>query len=236
MYINPNKYHVDNDTVNLTVLHKGIEHVVNFDACKIDIVNQFHWRLSQKKKLMYPCTGQVKNGGKIIYMHNLVMGYTPVKGYEVDHIDGNPLNNTVANLRLVSRAENIRNSSVRSDNKSTGIRGVSVNAKYGTYVVDFYHNGRRVYMKHFKQLRDAAFARLLLEFILSDTFRSIKNDTRIYEVIKDMPEIDMTIVEGYVISLLDKYAEKHGGEVLTNTKHWHQVRRGEADYQSRLFY
>lgn len=42
--------------------------------------------------------------------------------------------------------------------------------------------------------------------------------------------------DGIVYSAFDKYAEKHGGEVLTNTKHWHQVRRGEADYKSRLFY
>ena len=236
MYINRNEYCTDGETTKLTVINKKVEYTILFDTCKIDIVKNHHWRLSQKKLLMYPCTGQSKKGGKIIYMHNLLVGYIPVKGMEVDHIDGNPLNNKLTNLRLVSRADNIRNSSVRSDNNTTGVRGVSFDKRYNVYVVDFHINGKRIYMKGFKQISEAVFARLLLEFIFCDTLRSIKNDPRIYDIVKDMTNVDMTIVESYVVSLLDKYAEKHGSEVLTNTKHWHQVRRGEADYQSRLFY
>jgi hypothetical protein len=41
------------------------------------------------------------------YLHRVIMN--AAVGAEVDHIDGNPLNNCQSNLRLVSHKENMRN-------------------------------------------------------------------------------------------------------------------------------
>lgn len=54
----------------------------------------------------------------------------------IDHEDGNPLNNRIGNLRLVSRPVNNRNTKKPSSNK-TGVTGVALHtvndAKYGTF-------------------------------------------------------------------------------------------------------
>ncbi|NBJ13296.1 HNH endonuclease [Microvirga arsenatis] len=44
--------------------------------------------------------------GATVYMHQLIMGQKD--GMEIDHCDGNGLNNTSENLRHVTHAENIQ--------------------------------------------------------------------------------------------------------------------------------
>ena len=82
--------------------------------------------------------------GKFYSTHQLVFllhnGYIPK---EIDHIDANPSNNRISNLRECSKKENCRNKPLRTDNKS-GYKGVfkrsngrytvTVDRKYfGTY-------------------------------------------------------------------------------------------------------
>ena len=66
---------------------------------------------------------QLHNDPKYYLLHRLIVGDVP-DGYEVDHIDNNPLNNTRANLRIVTRRQNMLNR--RSPNK-TGFTGASAN-------------------------------------------------------------------------------------------------------------
>ena len=50
-------------------------------------------------------------GRKTIYLHRFVFGAAP--GHEIDHIDGDGLNNMLSNLQAVSHAENIRHGYIR---------------------------------------------------------------------------------------------------------------------------
>jgi hypothetical protein len=54
----------------------------------------------------------------IFLMHH---GYLP---HEIDHIDGNPLNNRIENLREVTKSENLSNTKIYRNNTS-GTKGVS---------------------------------------------------------------------------------------------------------------
>jgi hypothetical protein len=72
---------------------------------------------------------------------------------EIDHIDGNPLNNKISNLRLVSREINGRNCKINSRNSSgiTGVSFVTVQG-YDYYVASWKEKGIRM-LKHFSCLK-----------------------------------------------------------------------------------
>ena len=58
------------------------------------------------------------------YLHRIVL--TAKKGEEVDHINGNPLDNRRANLRIVTSCENSWNSRAHADSKYSKYKGVSL--------------------------------------------------------------------------------------------------------------
>lgn len=86
-------------------------------------------------------------------MHRVIMG--ALVGEEVDHIDGDGLNNQRKNLRICSSSENKRNTRFRSNNTS-GYRGVSWNIAAKKWQSTIGHNGRRRHLGYFDSKEEAA--------------------------------------------------------------------------------
>ena len=81
------------------------------------------WQAGQKGSSFY-ATRRIKltNGkSKTIYMHREIM--RPPQGMQIDHADGDPLNNRRNNLRICTQTQNNGNSKTRRDNTS-GLKGV----------------------------------------------------------------------------------------------------------------
>lgn len=73
----------------------------------------------------------------------------------VDHIDGNGLNNTWANLRLVDHRGNACNQKLRSTN-STGVNGVSWDKSMGKFEVYVWDHGTKRHIAYTDDLEEAA--------------------------------------------------------------------------------
>lgn len=78
---------------------------------------------SDKTKRVYAYRQERKNGiSTMIYMHRLLMGFPA--NMDVDHIDGNTLNNKKSNLQICSRSKNISKSKSHIDRKYDLPKGI----------------------------------------------------------------------------------------------------------------
>lgn len=88
-----------------------------------------------------------------IYMHRQIMG-EPV-GMQVDHINGNTLDNRKSNLRVCTIGQNLLNRGPQKDNK-TGFKGVSWSTVNKGYVVFIGANGKKKHLGTYKTPEEAA--------------------------------------------------------------------------------
>ena len=104
--------------ITLTQGHEAI-----IDAADVPLVQVKNWYAAVKSNTVY-ARGEGGNATKRhrVFIHNVIMGNS--KGLFVDHIDGDGLNNRRCNMRLATRAQNMRNQKKNSRNTS-GLKGVS---------------------------------------------------------------------------------------------------------------
>jgi len=79
-------------------------------------------------------------------------------GKEIDHINGNPADNSIKNLRLVDRTENAANLKIQKRNKS-GVHGVRWWPQSNKWRVTITRNNVREHIGMFERLDDAIAAR-----------------------------------------------------------------------------
>ena len=82
---------------------------------------------------------------------------------EIDHIDGNGLNNKLSNLRSVTREENGKNLRLYSNNK-TGFHGIYQNEKNKNWYAQIKNSGKTIHLGYFKTKDKAISARKKAEF------------------------------------------------------------------------
>jgi len=94
-------------------------------------------------------------GGKFELLHRRLM--QPAHGQEVDHIDGNPLNNTRGNMRFASHRENLLNMRARTaEQSSSAFKGVSWYRKDKRWAAKIMAHGRTRHLGMFKDEQQAA--------------------------------------------------------------------------------
>lgn len=117
----------------------------------------FNWHARPDKRNCYAARN-IKMADKktTIALHQEIMN--PPKGFQVDHIDGNGLNNRRSNLRLIpigGHFGNLANSKLRKDSKS-GFKGVTPHRQSGKWRAGLRINGVYKSFGLFRNAEDAA--------------------------------------------------------------------------------
>jgi hypothetical protein len=117
----------------------------------IEIISLKKWKVEKniKSNLYYVRTISEKN----IYMHKYLLS-CPI-GMEVDHIDGNGLNNKKENLRIATHQQNNFNKKPYANNK-VGLKGVREDR--GKFIATITHNYKTIYIGSYKTKEEAGIA------------------------------------------------------------------------------
>lgn len=140
-----------------------LKEVLRYD----EISGNFFWiaPTSARARTDTPAGGKLSDGywgiridGRLYRAHRLAWlycyGEMPLKG--LDHIDQNPRNNRIVNLRLSDQMLNMTNTKVRSDNTS-GVTGVTWDAKRQRWVAKIKIAYRTIHLGRYVD-KDAAIA------------------------------------------------------------------------------
>lgn len=123
------------------------------DSADFSVLSEYKW---MRSSCGYAVT-YIRNGSKrsAVLMHRLILNVE--HGKEVDHINGNCLDNRRENLRVCSHAENMKNRKIHKNNKS-GAKGVWIDARHKNpiFVAEIRTDGRKEIIGRFLNVDDAA--------------------------------------------------------------------------------
>lgn len=120
-----------------------------------ELVHAHHWHSAAGRRTFYALTN-VPAGvrrQRTVRLHRLILAAGP--GQQVDHKNGNGLDDRRANLRLATGSQNSANGAPPKNN-TTGYRGVSFFRRDGNYTAKIRVNWRWRYLGYFPTAWEAA--------------------------------------------------------------------------------
>lgn len=117
-------------------------------------LGKYKWYLAKDKCTSYAIRSVTVRGKRtVISMHRQIMGNP--RGKEVDHINGNGLDNRESNLRVCSRSQNARNRS-HNRNSFSQLRGVGWHKKSMKWQAYIKVDGKSIHLGLFETKNEAA--------------------------------------------------------------------------------
>ncbi len=150
----------NHETMRQQITHERLLELVEYFPDTGLLVNRINRGNSPKGKVLGTKNASghlVAQLDKVMYLvHRLVWFYS-FKEWPteiIDHIDRNPSNNRLDNLREANKAGNIYNSKLRVDNTS-GLKGVYFDKRRGHYYSQIVIQGKKEYLGRFNSAEEA---------------------------------------------------------------------------------
>lgn len=122
------------------------------DKKDFPLIKDKNWCLHKSRGRFYAACWD-KNNRRIL-MHCFILGKTN-KGYEIDHINGDGMDNRRINLRVCTHSQNMLNMKITSRNTS-GYKGVHFHKKLNKWRARICVNGRKICLGVFSDIKEAA--------------------------------------------------------------------------------
>ena len=141
---------------NVILLSRGYQAVV--DAADYTDLSQHNWSAWMSPSGTVYARRNMRRGGKrgTLYLHQQVLGYAP-RGLEIDHINGNSLDNRRCNLRFCTHQQNSCNR-LPNRTKLTKYKGVKKHNNCNRYEAKLKTLGKWHYLGLYKTQEEAALA------------------------------------------------------------------------------
>lgn len=123
-----------------------------------DFINSFKWYAHKAKRkyrdVYYAWRNSTNEKGRTtVQMHSIIIGEVPT-GMDIDHVDGNGLNNQRINLRFATRSQNGGNQ--LSWGKTSKFKGVCFHKRDKIYVAQIRKDNKHMHIGYFENEIDAA--------------------------------------------------------------------------------
>jgi hypothetical protein len=128
------------------------------DDCDYEYLMQWRWHACKNRNTFYAGRSSPRKIGskrKTIHMHRVILQRIGIEFKQVDHIDGNGLNNCQANLRTATNQENSCNQGKGKRNTSD-YKGVSWHKLARKWWAQIGINGKKKYLGLFNSKIEAA--------------------------------------------------------------------------------
>lgn len=123
------------------------------DDSDVGLLINYKWHLNKRGNTFY-LRAYKKDACsyKKVYIHRMIIECEDK--YEIDHINGNALDNRKENLRICDRSQNMRNTKISSSN-SSGYKGVTFNKKLKKWYSQIMLNKKNIYIGLFDTKEEA---------------------------------------------------------------------------------
>ena len=116
-------------------------------------LNQFKWCATSGRIAYATRAVRINEKHSIVYMHREILNSK--KGVQVDHINGNGLDNRKENLRPCTHAQNMCNRTNAHKNNKLGIKGVSWDKNMKKFRAQLWIGNKRIHLGFYNVMGDA---------------------------------------------------------------------------------